>query len=132
MAILAADKDKEIKTLFLKYMAWNMLPLLYNDALKKLCKMGFSLAKATKLLKSMQENGEIEIVSNLHYFGNKRCRLLPGIHLRYLWLMRNESFEEFEKEQSLPGYIELQARTLCNAMLQWAATKELDNDIITH
>ena len=33
MAILAADKDKEIKTLFLKYMAWNMLPLLYNDAL---------------------------------------------------------------------------------------------------
>ena len=54
MAILAADKDKEIKTLFLKYMAWNMLPLLYNDALKKLCKMGFSLAKATKLLKSMQ------------------------------------------------------------------------------
>ena len=79
MAILAADKDKEIKTLFLKYMAWNMLPLLYNDALKKLCKMGFSLAKATKLLKSMQENGEIEIVSNLHYFGNKRCRLLPGI-----------------------------------------------------
>ena len=73
MAILAADKDKEIKTLFLKYMAWNMLPLLYNDALKKLCKMGFSLAKATKLLKSMQENGEIEIVSNLHYFGNKRC-----------------------------------------------------------
>ena len=80
----------------------------------------------------MQENGEIEIVSNLHYFGNKRCRLLPGIHLRYLWLMRNESFEEFEKEQSLPGYIELQARTLCNAMLQWAATKELDNDIITH
>lgn len=132
MAILAADKDKEIKTLFLKYMAWNMLPLLYNDALKKLCKMGFSPAKATKLLKSMQENGEIEIVSNLHYFGNKRCRLLPGIHLRYLWLMRNESFEEFEKEQSLPGYIELQARTLCNAMLQWAATKELDNDIITH
>ncbi len=68
MTILAADKDKEIKTLFLKYMAWNMLPLLYNDALKKLCKMGFSPAKATKLLKSMQENGEIEIVSNLHYF----------------------------------------------------------------
>lgn len=105
MAILAADKDKEIKTLFLKYMAWNMLPLLYNDALKKLCKMGFSPAKATKLLKSMQENGEIEIVSNLHYFGNKRCRLLPGIHLRYLWLMRNESFEEFEKNNLSPDIL---------------------------
>ena len=33
MAILAADKDKEIKTLFLKYMAWNMVALLDKDCL---------------------------------------------------------------------------------------------------
>lgn len=131
MAILATDKDKEIKTLLLKYMAWNMIPLLYSDAHSRLCKMGLSPAKATKLLQLMQENDEIEIVSNLPHFGNKRCRLLPGIHLRYLWLIRNESFEELEKEPSVPEYIGLQMRALRDAMLHWAVNKKLDDDIIT-
>lgn len=132
MAILDTDEDKKIKTLFVKYMAWNILPILYNDALSRLCKMGFSPAKAVLFLKSMQENGEMEITSSQYNHGNRKCRLLPGIHLKYLWLIRNESCEEFEKEQPKPGYVELQMGALRNAMLHWAATGNLDDDIIIH
>lgn len=130
MAIQKEKTIKEVRTLFLKYMAWSMLPISYSDALLKLSEMGLTSNKASQLLKSMQQENEIRIFVNLRYKGDKSCQLVPDVHLKYLWMLGKESCAEFKKDKPISGSIASQLADLRDAMLHWAVKGKINHDII--
>lgn len=131
MAKLQEDKTEEIKTLFKKYLAWNMTPLSYNSSIKVLRIMGITSDAACKqLLKSMQVNDNLLINNNLYYLSDKVCYLLPSDNLHYLWLLSNEPELDLKKYGFESGYTINYLSSFRSTLLQWAATGTLDDEII--
>lgn len=125
------DELEEIKTLFKKYLAWNIVPISYNSSIKILRIMGITSDTACKqLLKSMQENDNLQISITLRYVSDKMCYLLSSDILHYLWLQRNESGEEFKKYGYESGYTINYLSSFRSTLLQWAATGTLEDEII--
>lgn len=131
MAKLQEDEIGEIKTLFKKYLAWNIVPLSYNCSIKILRLMGVTSDAACKqLLKSMQENDNLQISLTIRYISDKMCYLLSSDILHYLWLQRNESGQEFKKYGYESGYTVNYLSSFRSTLLQWAATGTLEDEII--
>lgn len=131
MAKLQEDQNKEIKILFKKYLAWNIVPQSYNCSIKILRLMGVTSDAACKqLLKSMQENDNLQISLTIRYISDKMCYLLSSDILHYLWLQRNESGQEFKKYGYESGYTVNYLSSFRSTLLQWAATGTLEDEII--
>lgn len=128
--VLSSKTSNDVKSLFMKIMAWNMLPVSYENATKILRSLGLTIDKTKKFLKTLTENDELKIVANLRYRSDKMCWLPSGLHLRYLWELKDDSCEEPKKYQ--PPYVPFIYQwvfDLRDNMLHWASTGEIKKEL---
>ena len=132
MAISETDSHRQEKDFFLKVMAWNMTPVSYDQALRIFRTMGTTASRASTLLKELQESKDIFVLANLHYRGDKQCKLPASVHLAQLWELKEKTlWEELKKYESLTsGCLHNFLKDLRNEMLQWAVTGKIENEYV--
>lgn len=128
MARKTNEKPVDLKMLFLKCMAWSMVPFSEDEATYLLRSLGASWDKSSKIFKAAQVSGEIESYISLPY-NSKECKLSPSIHLQMLWELKDEPEEQIQIFRSLLRHVDSDFYTLRDSMLHWARTGEVNESV---